>query len=39
MTLYKSMLGSLMYLTSTRPDIIYAVSLVSRSMETPKETH
>eukprot|EP00253_Pinus_taeda_P011023 PITA_11023 len=39
LTLYKSMIGSLMYLFATRPDIIYAVSLVSRFMETPKETH
>eukprot|EP00253_Pinus_taeda_P021768 PITA_21768 len=38
-TLYKSMIGSLMYLTATRPDIMYAVSLVSRFMDTPKETH
>lgn len=38
-TLYKSMICSLMYLTATRPDIMYAVSLVSRFMETPKETH
>eukprot|EP00253_Pinus_taeda_P028643 PITA_28643 len=38
-TLYKSMIGNLMYLTTTRPDIMYAVSLVSRFMETPKETH
>ena len=38
-TLYKSMVGSLMYLTATRPDIMYVVSLVSRFMETPKETH
>eukprot|EP00253_Pinus_taeda_P034560 PITA_34560 len=37
--LYKSMIGSLMYLTATRPDIMYVVSLVSRFMETPKETH
>ena len=38
MTLYKSMVGSLMYLIATRPDIMYAVSLVSRFMGTPKET-
>ena len=38
-TLYKSMIGSLMYLTGTRPDMMYAASLVSRFMETHKETH
>ena len=39
LTLYKSMVGSLMYLTATRPDVMYVVSLISRFMETPKETH
>eukprot|EP00253_Pinus_taeda_P031819 PITA_31819 len=39
LTLYKSMIGSLMYLATNRADIMYAVSLVSRFMETPKETH
>ena len=38
-TLYTSMLGGLMYFTTTRSDIIYGVILVSRFMETPKETH
>eukprot|EP00253_Pinus_taeda_P031184 PITA_31184 len=38
-SLYKSILGSLMYLTATRPDIMYAVSLISRFMERPKEAH
>eukprot|EP00253_Pinus_taeda_P005599 PITA_05599 len=38
-SLYKSIVGSLMYLTATRPDIMYAVSLISRFMERPKETH
>lgn len=28
-----------MYLTSTRPDLMYVVSLISRFMEEPKETH
>eukprot|EP00253_Pinus_taeda_P007060 PITA_07060 len=37
--LYKSIVGSLMYLTATRPDIMHAVSLISRFMERPKETH
>eukprot|EP00253_Pinus_taeda_P018881 PITA_18881 len=38
-SLYKSIVGSLMYLTTTRPDIMFAVSLISRFMERPKETH
>lgn len=37
--LYKSIVDSLMYLTATRPDIMHAVSLISRFMERPKETH
>ena len=38
-TLYKQMVGCLMYLTATRPDLIYAVSLVSRYMSKPTELH
>jgi hypothetical protein len=38
-TLFKRMVGSLMYLTTTRHDIMYGVSLISRFMETPKESH
>eukprot|EP00253_Pinus_taeda_P011870 PITA_11870 len=38
-SLYKSIVGSLMYLTATRPDIMFAVSLISRFMERPKEAH
>eukprot|EP00253_Pinus_taeda_P023702 PITA_23702 len=38
-TLYKSMIGILLYLITTELDIMYAVSLVSRFMEIPKEMH
>ena len=38
-TLYKIMVGNLMHLNASRPDIMYEVSLVSRFMEAPKETH
>eukprot|EP00253_Pinus_taeda_P009572 PITA_09572 len=38
-SLYKSIVGSVMYLTATRPDIMHDVSLISRFMERPKETH
>jgi hypothetical protein len=37
-TMFKRMLGSLMYMIATRPDIMYGVSLISRFMETPKES-
>jgi hypothetical protein len=38
-TLYKSLVGSFLYLIATRPDIMYATSLVSRFMESPKDSH
>ncbi|KAK2989971.1 hypothetical protein RJ640_004134 [Escallonia rubra] len=38
-TLYKQIVGSLMYLTATRPDIMHSVSLISRYMENPTEKH
>eukprot|EP00253_Pinus_taeda_P011559 PITA_11559 len=38
-SLYKSMVGNLMYLTATRPDIMHAISLISRFMERRKEAH
>ncbi|XP_040361647.1 secreted RxLR effector protein 161-like [Rosa chinensis] len=38
-TQYKQVIGSLMYLTVTRPDLMFVVSLVSRYMEKPTELH
>jgi hypothetical protein len=38
-TLYKSLVGSLLYLTTTRPRIMYATSFVFRFMESPKYYH
>ncbi|KAJ7961115.1 Retrovirus-related Pol polyprotein from transposon TNT 1-94 [Quillaja saponaria] len=38
-TLFRSLVGSLGYLTCTRPDILYAVGVVSRYMEFPTSTH
>lgn len=37
--LYKQIVGSLMYLTATRPGIMHSVSLISRYMENPTEMH
>ncbi|XP_057416150.1 secreted RxLR effector protein 161-like [Lotus japonicus] len=37
--LYRSLIGCLMYLTSTRPDIMHSVSLLSRYMHCPSEIH
>ena len=39
-TIYRQAIGSLIYLmTSTRPDISFAVSLLSRFMQKPRELH
>ncbi|GJU13310.1 retrovirus-related pol polyprotein from transposon TNT 1-94 [Tanacetum coccineum] len=38
-TLYGGMIGSLMYLTSSRPDLIYVVCLYARYQEKPTEKH
>ncbi|GKC93948.1 retrovirus-related pol polyprotein from transposon TNT 1-94 [Tanacetum coccineum] len=38
-TLYRGMIGSLMYLTSSTPDLIYAVCLCSRYQAKPTEKH
>ena len=38
-TKFKQVVGSLMYLTATRPDLMYGVSLISRYMANPKESH
>ncbi|GJZ27092.1 uncharacterized mitochondrial protein-like protein [Tanacetum coccineum] len=37
--LYRSMIGSLMYLTSSRPDIIFAVCACARYQVNPKISH
>ncbi|GJX65829.1 putative ribonuclease H-like domain-containing protein [Tanacetum coccineum] len=37
--LYRSMIGSLMYLTTSRPDIMYAACACSRFQVTPKTSH
>nr|GEW98621.1 hypothetical protein [Tanacetum cinerariifolium] len=37
--LYRSMIGSLMYLTASRPDIMFAVCTRARHQVTPKECH
>ena len=38
-TYYKQVVGSLNYLTTTRPDIMFVVSLISRYMENLTELH
>ncbi|GKA53380.1 putative ribonuclease H-like domain-containing protein [Tanacetum coccineum] len=37
--LYRSMIGSLMYLTASRPDIMFEVCACSRFQVTPKTSH
>ena len=37
--LYRSMIGSLLYVTTSRPDVMQAVRLVTWFQTNPKETH
>lgn len=38
-TQYRQLVGSIMYIRATRPDIAYVVSLISRYMSRPTELH
>ena len=38
-TLYRQLIGSLMYLVNTRPDICFAVNTLSKFMVEPKRVH
>jgi len=38
-TKYRGMIGSLLYLTASRPDIMYSVCLCARYQSNPKESH
>ncbi|GKF64103.1 hypothetical protein Tco_0187551 [Tanacetum coccineum] len=37
--LYRSMIGSLMYLTASRPDIMFAICACARFQVSPKSSH
>ena len=37
--LYRSLIGSLLYLTASRPDILFSVCLCARFQSSPTETH
>ena len=37
--LYRSMIGSLLYLTASRSDIMFSVCLCARFQSCPKESH
>ena len=39
MTMYRQLLGSLIYLMLTQADIVYPVGVVSRYMSNPKKPH
>ncbi|KAL8103750.1 hypothetical protein AgCh_028088 [Apium graveolens] len=36
---YRSLVGSLLYVTTTRPDIMFAATLLLRFMQNPSQTH
>ena len=39
MSLYRCMIGSLLYLTTSRPDIAHSVGICARYQAAPKEIH
>jgi len=38
-TLYRQLVGKLLYLTHTRPDLSFVVGLIARFMQNPHESH
>ncbi len=38
-TIYRRIVGSLIYMTITRPDLSYAIGVVSQFMQTPQKPH
>jgi hypothetical protein len=38
-TMYRSMIGSLLYVTASRPDIMFSVYMCARFQASPKESH
>jgi hypothetical protein len=38
-TLYQSMIGSLLYLTTSRPDLCFSVGVCARFQSNPMESH
>ena len=38
-SVYRSLIGCLLYLTATRSDVMFAASLLSRFMQSPSELH
>ena len=38
-TLYRQLVGSVLYLTHSRPDLSFAIGCVARYMQTPHESH
>ncbi len=38
-TMYRHIVGSLIYMTITRPNLSYAIGVVSQFMQTPRKPH
>ena len=37
--LYRSMIGSLLYVTASRPDVMFSVCMCARFQASPRESH
>ena len=38
-TMYRGIIGSLLYLTASRPDIVYSVGMCARFQACPRDSH
>ncbi|XP_069149993.1 secreted RxLR effector protein 161-like [Solanum lycopersicum] len=38
-TMYRGIIGSLLYLTASRPDIVYSIGMCARFQECPRDSH
>ncbi|WP_353805585.1 hypothetical protein, partial [Acinetobacter baumannii] len=38
-TMYRRIIGSLLYLTASRPDIVYSVGICARFQAYPRDSH
>ena len=38
-TMYRGIIGCLLYLTASKPDIVYSIGMCARFQECPRDSH